>query len=76
MPLSEGHSEEEPTDWDDVVMYLAAGMIRETRREVEEKLGYTCSAGIARNKMLAKLAAGWKKPNQQVPSSPTDLNLL
>jgi DNA polymerase eta len=76
VPLSEGHSEEEPTDWDDVVMYLAAEMIRETRREVEEKLGYTCSAGIARNKMLAKLAAGWKKPNQQVPSSPTDLNLL
>lgn len=68
VPLSEGHSEEEATDWDDVVMHLAAEMIRETRKEVEEKLGYTCSAGIARNKMLAKLAAGWKKPNQQVPA--------
>ena len=50
-------------------MYLAAEMIQKTRREVEEKLGYTCSAGIARNKMLAKLAAGWKKPNQQVPAT-------
>jgi DNA polymerase eta len=76
VPLSEGHSEEEPTDWDDVVMYLAAEMIQKTRREVEEKLGYTCSAGLARNKMLAKLAAGWKKPNQQVPLPPTDLNLF
>jgi DNA polymerase eta len=57
-------------------MYLAAEMIQKTRREVEEKLGYTCSAGIARNKMLAKLAAGWKKPNQQVRPSPTDLNLF
>jgi DNA polymerase eta len=66
VPLSDGHSEEDPVDWDDVVIYLAAEMIGEVRKEVEEKLGYTCSAGIARNKMLAKLAAGWKKPNQQV----------
>jgi DNA polymerase eta len=66
VPLSEGHTEEDPIDWDDVVIYLAAEMIKEVRKEVEEKLGYTCSAGIARNKMLAKLAAGWKKPNEQV----------
>ena len=67
VPLSEGESEEDTVDWDDVVMYTAAELIREIRREVEEKLNYTCSAGIAQNKMLAKLAAGWKKPNQQVP---------
>lgn len=67
VPLSEGESEEDAVDWDDVVMYIAAEMVREIRREVEEKLKYTCSAGIAPNKMLAKLAAGWKKPNQQVP---------
>ena len=66
VPLDDGYSEEDPVDWDDVVMYLAAEMILEIRREVESTLGYTCSAGIARNKMLAKLAAGWKKPNQQV----------
>jgi len=66
VPLSEGHDEEDPPDWDDVVMSLAAETIHEIRKEVEEKLGYTCSAGIATNKMLAKLAAGWKKPNQQV----------
>lgn len=66
VPLSEGESEEDAVDWDDVVMYIAAEVIREIRGEVEEKLKYTCSAGIAPNKMLAKLAAGWKKPNQQV----------
>jgi len=69
VPLSEGENEKDAVDWDDVVMYIAAEEIREIRREVEEKLKYTCSAGIARNKMLAKLAAGWKKPNQQVPRS-------
>ena len=62
----EGESEEDPVDWDDVVMSIAAEMVREVRKEVEDTLGYTCSAGIARNKMLAKLAAGWKKPDQQV----------
>jgi len=66
VPLSEGASEEDPIDWDDVIMFLAAEIIKECRKEVDTKLGYTCSAGIARNKMLAKLAAGWKKPNQQV----------
>jgi DNA polymerase eta len=64
--LSDEHSEEDVLDWDDVVLLLAAEIIRDIRMEVEEKLGYTCSAGIAQNKMLAKLAAGWKKPNQQV----------
>jgi DNA polymerase eta len=67
VPLSDDESEEEPGDWDDVIMFIASEMIRDIRMEVEEKLGYTCSAGIATNKMLAKLAAGWKKPNQQVP---------
>lgn len=28
-------------------------------------LGYKCSAGIAHNKILAKLACGFHKPNQQ-----------
>ena len=66
VPLSDGYMEEDPIDWDDVAMFLAAEIIGDIRKEVEEKLGYTCSAGIAKNKMLAKLAAGWKKPNQQV----------
>ena len=35
------------------------------RREIYEKLDYTCSAGIAHNKMLAKLASATNKPNGQ-----------
>ena len=71
VPLSEGEGEEAPGDWDDVIMNIAAEIIKGIRDEVESVLGYTCSAGIARNKMLAKLAAGWKKPNQQVLHSET-----
>lgn len=53
-------------DWDDVGMAIAAEIVNGIRGEVEKKLGYTCSAGVAQNKMLAKLGSGYKKPNQQV----------
>ncbi|KAF3193285.1 DNA-directed DNA polymerase eta rad30 [Orbilia oligospora] len=57
--------EEEPIDWDDIIMGIAAEIIADIRGEVRRRLGYTCSAGISRNKMLAKLGSGYKKPNQQ-----------
>lgn len=53
-------------DWDDVGMAIAAEVVDEVRGEVEKTLGYTCSAGVAQNRMLAKLGSGYKKPNQQV----------
>ncbi|SMR49783.1 unnamed protein product [Zymoseptoria tritici ST99CH_3D1] len=52
-------------DWDAVAMNIGAGVIRELRHTVHSKLHYTASAGIASNKMLAKLGAGCKKPNNQ-----------
>lgn len=55
----------EPMDWDDVCLAVGAEIVAEIRREVRQELKYTCSAGIARNKMLAKLASGHKKPNNQ-----------
>jgi len=56
----------EDVDWDDVAMAIGAEITRGLRDEVFKRLGYTCSAGVAGNKMIAKLGAGLKKPNQQV----------
>ncbi|KAF8248106.1 DNA/RNA polymerase [Wilcoxina mikolae CBS 423.85] len=52
-------------DWDDIAMAIGAGIVKGVRNEVFTRLGYTCSAGIANNKMMAKLGSGFKKPNQQ-----------
>ncbi|GAA5864259.1 hypothetical protein JCM3774_001272 [Rhodotorula dairenensis] len=54
-----------PLTWSDICLALGAEIVRETRAAVTEELGYTCSAGIATNKMLAKLTSAWKKPNAQ-----------
>lgn len=58
---------------------LACGaiVIAELRMAVLAETMFTCSAGIAHNKMLAKLASGMHKPAQQtlVPSSSVS-NLL
>ncbi|GAA5902637.1 hypothetical protein JCM6882_009339 [Rhodosporidiobolus microsporus] len=56
---------EPPLTWSDLCLYLGAGVMVEIRTAVRERLGYTCSAGIASNKMLAKLTSAWKKPNAQ-----------
>ncbi|XP_057971526.1 DNA polymerase eta isoform X2 [Malania oleifera] len=46
---------------------LACGVliIAELRMQVLKETEFTCSAGIAHNKMLAKLASGMNKPAQQ-----------
>ena len=61
-----GETEVEQVDWDDIVMAVGARMVRAVRDEVKRELGYTCSAGISSNKMIAKLGSGYRKPNQQV----------
>ena len=63
--LDEGETEDEDPDWDDVAMLIGSEIVRKVRAAIREKLQYTCSAGIARNKMLAKLGSGYKKPNSQ-----------
>jgi len=40
-------------------------VVGELRASVTRELGYTCSGGIAINKLLSKLACGLHKPNQQ-----------
>ena len=52
-------------DWDDIALNIGSQVIRELRMEIFNRLHYTCSAGIAHNKAVAKLGAGYKKPNQQ-----------
>ncbi|KAM0750196.1 DNA/RNA polymerase [Meredithblackwellia eburnea MCA 4105] len=57
--------EEIDATWSDVALFLAAEIVMKCRTAVHERLGYTCSAGVAPNKMLAKLCSAWKKPNAQ-----------
>ncbi|PFH53118.1 hypothetical protein AMATHDRAFT_73645 [Amanita thiersii Skay4041] len=58
-------SEDSVTTWHDVALSIAAELMEKVRKDIYEKLGYTTSAGIARNKFLAKLTASYKKPNSQ-----------
>ena len=43
----------------------ASAIAREVRAQIFEETGLTASAGIAPNKMLAKIASDWNKPNGQ-----------
>jgi len=49
----------------EVKMAIASQLIQKTRQEIFNSYQYTCSAGISYNKLLAKLASGLNKPNQQ-----------
>ncbi|KAH8701753.1 putative sister chromatid cohesion protein [Talaromyces proteolyticus] len=63
--LDENEAEEDDPDWDDIAMLIGAELIRSVRATVWEKLSYTCSAGIARNKMMSKLGSACNKPDKQ-----------
>ncbi|OLL26007.1 N-acetyltransferase eso1 [Neolecta irregularis DAH-3] len=65
IPLSQEESEEGPPDWDDICLQIGAEIVRDIRLHVLKELKYTCSAGVAKNKMLAKLCSAYRKPNQQ-----------
>lgn len=63
----------EAQEWGPGEQLIAAGaaIVAELRERVETMLGYTCSAGIAPTRLLAKLCSGLHKPSQQtvVPAS-------
>lgn len=46
-------------------LLTGACIVNEIRRAVKEKTNYECSAGIAHNKIIAKLCCGFNKPNKQ-----------
>ncbi|XP_022885572.1 DNA polymerase eta isoform X3 [Olea europaea var. sylvestris] len=52
-------------DHRDKLLACGALIVSELRLQVLEETEFTCSAGIAHNKMLAKLASGMNKPAQQ-----------
>ncbi|KAJ3336668.1 DNA-directed DNA polymerase eta rad30, partial [Kappamyces sp. JEL0680] len=51
--------------WKDLQLYYACLVSLQVRNEIHSKLGYTCSTGIAHNKMLAKLVSATNKPAKQ-----------
>ena len=63
--LDSGETELDDPDWDDIAILTGSEIVRTIRGAIRSELKYTCSAGIARNKMLAKLGSGAHKPNQQ-----------
>ncbi|KAI7755581.1 hypothetical protein M8C21_028789 [Ambrosia artemisiifolia] len=52
-------------DHRDKLLACGAIIVAELRMQVLRETEFTCSAGIAHNKMLAKLASGMNKPAQQ-----------
>lgn len=46
-------------------LLIGASIASEIRKAVKLETSYECSAGIAHNKILAKLACGINKPNKQ-----------
>lgn len=46
----------------------------EIRQRIRRETGLTCSAGVAPNKMLAKIASDWRKPDGQFAVLPDDVD--
>lgn len=60
----------------DIKLLIASSIVSEIRTAVKEQTGYECSAGIAHNKVLAKLVCGLNKPNKQTIIPLKHINLL
>jgi DNA polymerase-4 len=52
---------------------FAYELARQIRREIYQETQLTASAGIAPNKMLAKIASDWRKPNGQFAILPGEV---
>lgn len=63
--LDNTETEDDDPDWDDIAMLIGSEIVRSVRMAIHKRLKYTCSAGIAKNKLLAKLGSAHQKPNQQ-----------
>ncbi|MCW1886862.1 DNA polymerase IV [Luteolibacter flavescens] len=52
----------------------AESVAREIRTQIREELGLTASAGIGPNKLIAKIASDWNKPDGQHEIRPQEVN--
>ncbi|MDG0994135.1 MAG: DNA polymerase IV [Akkermansiaceae bacterium] len=70
----------EPLSLDEAYLDLShwssegSAIAREIRAQIYEETGLAASAGIAPNKMLAKIASDWQKPNGQFEISPQEVD--
>ena len=69
----------EPLSLDEAYLDLShrkesgAALAREIRARIFEETGLTASAGIAPNKMIAKVASDWNKPDGQLEVRPSEV---
>ncbi|KAK5108123.1 hypothetical protein LTR62_008777 [Meristemomyces frigidus] len=63
--LDSSQSEEDDPDWNDICLLVASEIVRDVRQRIYDDLQFTCSAGLSKNKMLAKLGSAHRKPNGQ-----------
>ncbi|KAH6941229.1 hypothetical protein HPB50_015119 [Hyalomma asiaticum] len=69
-------SDIEDPDCPDALLARAAALTEQIRAAVFAQTGFRCSAGIAHNKVLAKLACGLHKPNKQTVLTETGVPVL
>ena len=58
------------------MLMAAAVVVSRARRAVSDRLGFSCSGGVAPTKQLAKLGCGLHKPNQQTVVLPRHIDGL
>ena len=54
------------------IIAVASMIAKEARHAVKTETGFRCSAGIASNKLLAKLCSGLHKPDDQTILLPSE----
>ncbi|CAF3641958.1 unnamed protein product [Rotaria socialis] len=55
-------------------LVFGAYLVERIRKKIKDETGFFCSAGIARNKILAKLCCGFNKPKKQTVINQTDVD--
>lgn len=63
--MSQSSQSQERLSWQTVKLHAASHLASYIRSQIKERLGFTCSAGIATSKIFSKLAADIHKPNEQ-----------